>query len=248
MSDSLKGKVIIITGSSRGIGAAAARIASERGAKVVVHGKTDSDALSAIANKLHAYKIVCDVADKEAVENAVNSVVEKFGRVDGVINSAGIAMSKPFLELEDDDWMAEFQVNLLGTVHFCQAAIPYMQQQKSGAIVNVSSLRGLADYSSVRNMPYGISKAGVVSLTHGLANGFGPDVRVNCVAPGGTLTDMAENWPDEVRRKYTEDAALQRAAQPEEVAKLMLFLVSDDASAITGETVSADTGYRTYGK
>lgn len=242
----MNNKVIVITGSSRGIGGATARLAKERGAKVVVHGRTDSEELQRLASELDAFKICCDIADKAAVVREVKRVVEKFDRVDMLVNSAGYVKSKPFLELEDQDFYDDFNVNLLGTVHFCQAVIPHMEAGSS--IVNISSIRGIPNLASARTMPYSVSKVGVLSLTIGLAKEYGPAIRVNCVTPGGTETDMAKTWSDELRRKYNEESLLKRVAQPEDVAKTILFLASDEASVITGKILSTDGGYEIYGK
>ena len=242
----MQDKVVLITGSSRGIGAATARLAVERGAKVVVHGKTDSPTLQSLASEIGAFKIFCDVADKVAVSQEVSRVVDKFGGIDVLINSAGYAKSKPFLELTDQDFYDHFNVNLLGTVHFCQAVIPYMN--KASSIVNISSLRGLTNFASARIMPYSVSKAAILSLSIGLAKEYGPDIRVNCVAPGGVETDIAKGWSNELRTKYKEESLIKRIAKPEDVAKVILFLASDESSLLTGKVFSADGGYEIYGK
>lgn len=243
---SFKGKTVVVTGSSRGIGAATARLAKKRGAHVVVHGKTDSDELGKIAKELDALKIFCDVADRKAVIDAVEKVVGKYGTIDVLVNSAGMVKSKPFLELDDQDFYDDFNVNLLGTVHFCQAVIPHMSD--GSAVVNVSSIRGIHNLSSARAMPYCISKSGVISLSIGLAKQFGPKIRVNCVAPGGTETDIAKHFTPELRKKYTDESMIKRIASPEEVARTILFLASDEASLITGKVISTDGGYEVYGK
>ncbi len=243
----MKDKVILITGSSRGIGAAAARLAHDRGAKVVVHGRSNSAELKKIAEELDAFKIYCDVSNKSAVVEAVEKVVKKFGRIDGLVNSAGIARFKPFLEMENEDWQEEFETNVLGTVNFCQAVIPHMQNIDDGSIANVSSIRGINQLVSNRGMSYSVSKVSVTGLTSALAKEFAPTIRVNAVAPGFTDTNMAETWNDNVW-KQANSALLERVAEPKEIAAAVLFLISDDSSFVTGQTLIVDGGYGLAGK
>jgi len=244
----LKDKIIIITGSSRGgMGAAAARIASKRGAKVVLHGRVETDELKALASELQSDYILCDVTDKSAVEAAVAGTLEKTGKIDALINCAGMAASAPFLESDDEHWIDVFRVNVLGTVHFIQAVAPHMLKAKSGRIVNVSSIRGIENMASSRITAYSASKAAVNNLTSALAKEFAPYIAVNAVAPGFTETHMSKGWTEAVH-KQVETALLQRAAQPEELAEAMLFLASDEASFITGQVLVVDGGYGIAGK
>ena len=243
----MKNKIILITGSSRGIGAATARLAYSRGAKVIVHGRSDSEELRRIADELNAFKIFCDVSDKSSVFDAIKTVLDEFGQIDGLVNSAGIARFKPFLEMENEDWKEEFETNVLGTVNFCQAVIPIMQRQGNGSIANVSSIRGINQLVSNRGMSYSISKVSITGLTSALAKEFAPVIRVNAVAPGFTNTDMAKTWNDSVR-KQANSALLGRVAEPKEIAAALLFLISDDSSFVTGQTLIVDGGYGLAGK
>lgn len=242
----MKDKVILITGSSRGMGAATARIAAERGAKVVLHGRTESPELLSLAKELGAMYVVCDVADKEAIKEAVATVVNEMGKIDSLVTSAGWMTSIPFLELEDEDWLKDFSINMLGTANFCQAVIPHMSD--GGSIVTVSSIRGHTNYARPGAMQYCASKAAVMSLTIGLAKEYGPKIRVNCVAPGPTDTEMAKSWSPEMRKKYDVESLLGRIAQPEDIAKVIMFLASDESGIMTGQILAADAGYELYGK
>ena len=142
MNKDFEGKVVLITGSARGIGAATARLAHSRGAKVILHGRSDSEQLRDLSKELdNAPTLACDVSDKRAVDESLNPVVEKVGRIDVLVNAAGIAPPQPFLESSDEHWLEVFKVNVLGTVHFCQAVIPHMQSHKYGRIVNIASIR-----------------------------------------------------------------------------------------------------------
>jgi 3-oxoacyl-[acyl-carrier protein] reductase len=248
MSVTLKDKVILITGSSRdGMGAAAARIASKQGAKVILHGRIETNELKSLAKELGSDYVLCDVTDKAAVEAAVTEVISKTGKIDALINCAGMAAAAPFLESDDEHWMDVFKVNVLGTVHFIQAVAPHMLKAKSGRIVNVSSIRGIENMASSRITAYSVSKAAVNNLTAALAKEFAPHITVNAVAPGFTMTHMSKGWTEAVRAQV-ETALLQRAAQPEELAETMIFLVSDKASFITGQVLVVDGGYGIAGK
>lgn len=243
----MEGKTILITGSSRGIGAAVARLAHERGAKVVLNGKSKSPELSKFASELNAEVLICDVSDKQAVDSAVAELFVKIKNIDILVNCAGIAKSKPFLEADDELWLEMYNVNTLGTIHVIQAVLPNMQKNKYGRIVNISSIRGISSMSSARAMAYSLSKAAIVNLTSALAKEVAPNITVNSVAPGFTLTDMSKTWNDAVHEQV-RTSLLGRAAQPEEIAEAVLFLASDKASFITGQTLAVDGGYEISGK
>lgn len=243
----MDGKTILITGSSRGIGAAVAKLASARGAKVVLHGKSESEGLLSLAKELSAEHIVCDVADKQAVETSVNNLLERVGKIDVLVNCAGIVLPVPFLDADDDNWLDQYKTNTLGTVHMVQAVVPSMQNNKYGRIVNTSSIRGINSMATARVMGYSLSKAAIGNLTSALAKELAPDITVNSVAPGFTLTDMSKTWNDTVRNQV-KTALLGRGAEPSEIAEAILFLASDKASFITGQTLIVDGGYEISGK
>lgn len=243
----MKNEVILITGSSRGMGAATARIATKRGATVILHGKTDSKELRDLADKLNTEYIVCDITDKKAVTNSVNEVLKKIKKIDALINCAGVVVPRAFLEADDDNWIDQYKINVLGTVHFIQSVIPYMQKAKKGRIVNVASIRGHSTMTSNRGMAYSASKAAIANLTAALAKEYAPDITVNAVSPGFTMTDMSKTWNETVWNQVNT-SLLQRAAKVEELAEAFLFLASDKASFITGQTLLVDGGYEISGK
>jgi len=241
----LKNKTIFITGSSRGIGAATARLAKEYGATVILHGQTNSDHLEALAKELGSKFYVCDAGNKTEVEEAVQHAIADHGKIDAIINCAGMTNRVRFMDSTDEQWLEIFKVNVLGTVHFCQAVIPHMQKNKYGHIVNVASIRA---YGVTSGRPaYSAAKAAIMNLTATLAKEFAPDIFVNAVSPGFTQTDMSKTW-DEAVWKQVNSALLGRVAQPKEIAEMLLFLASDRASFITGQTFLVDGGYSISGK
>lgn len=241
----LKDKVILITGSSSGIGAATARLAKEYGATIILHGRIESEELKKIAQELNCDYIFCDVADKTAVDAEVQRILKKVERIDALVNCAGIAPRPSFMESTDEVWLDVFKVNVLGTVHFCQSVIPVMQKVKSGRIVNIASIR--ANIGTSGKPVYSATKAAIVNLTSVLAKDFAPDIYVNAVSPGYTDTPISKNWDEKVW-KQVNTALVGRIAQPKEIAEVILFLASDRASFITGQTIIVDGGYSISGK
>jgi len=238
-------EVILITGSARGIGAATAKLAKERGAKVILHGKSESDQLKQLAKELSVDYIICDVVDEKRTKKAVDEVLKKVGKIDVLINCAGMTNSKPFLELTDEDWLDAYKVNVLGTVHACKAVLPHMQAAKSGRIVNISSIRGYGITSG--RAAYSAAKASIINLTCTLAKEYAPVILVNAVAPGFTETDMSKTWSERVWNQVKQ-SLLGRIAQPEEIAEVILFLASPKNTFMTGQTLLVDGGYSIAGK
>lgn len=235
----------MITGSSSGIGMATARLAKKYGAKVILHGRTESEKLKKLAKELKSDYIFCDVSEKEAVDRAIAEILKKVKKIDALVNCAGTASRERLLESTDESWLNLFKINVLGTVHFCQAVIPKMQKKKYGRIVNVASIRA---YENTSGRPaYSASKAAIVNLTSTLAKDFAPTIAVKAVAPGFTETPMSKIWDEQVW-KQVKSALLGRVGQPKEIAEAILFLASDRASFITGQTILVDGGYSISGK
>lgn len=233
----LKHKTILITGSSRGIGAAVARLARKYGAEVILHGKEDSKELIRFSKELKTKHVVFDVAD----ESEVRREIARFENIDILINNAGISISKPFLELTTEDWLETFSTNVMGTVNVSKAVIPGMLKRKRGAIVNISSIKGYPH--TVGRAAFAASKAALITMTASMAKEFAPHIRVNAVAPGFTETETTkEAWTERIYKQISS-TPIGRAAKPEEIAEVILFLASDKTSYITGQTVIADGGY-----
>jgi NAD(P)-dependent dehydrogenase (short-subunit alcohol dehydrogenase family) len=239
----LKDKTILITGSSSGIGAATARLAKEYGANVIVHGKTDSPELEAIAKELNAEKIVCDISDKGAVLLEISKLLEKKIQIHCLANVAGIATPEPFMETTDEGWLSTYKTNVLGIVHMCQTVIPGMQAQKYGRIVNIGSIRAYPQGTFASRLAYSCSKAAVLNLTAALAKEYAKDgISINSISPGGVNTEIAKTWDAEILKKNS-DVLLGRIAEPKEIAEAICFFLSDRASYATGQDYVFDGGF-----
>jgi len=235
-------KTILITGSSRGIGKAIAQLAAKQGYKIIVHGQTDSTELEATHKEIAgSVKTFFDVSDQQAVKSAI----EKLGPINMLVNDAGMGKTgiKDVTDVKDEDALEEYQVNVLGTLHCIQAVVPGMLKQGSGSIVNISSLKGHYNLTTLSSLTYGISKAGVIALTQALAKAY-PQIRFNSVSPGYVATDMTKQWPPETFDRIKQGTLAGRISQPEEIAKAVMFLASDDASYITGTDMLVDGGYQ----
>ncbi|MFA4960737.1 MAG: SDR family NAD(P)-dependent oxidoreductase [Candidatus Pacearchaeota archaeon] len=234
---SFEGKTMLVTGSSRGIGAATARLAKQYGAKVILHGKTDSQPLKDLAKELDSGYIFCDAADEWAIIREVG----KLGGIDILVNNAGINPSKKFMDLTNDDWSRIYSVNLMGPVNFSRAVIPGMQDRGHGRIINISSAKG---YNHVTGKPaYAASKAALMRLTTSMAQEFAPHILVNSVAPGFTKTEMTAGTMSPQIQGQIDKIPLRRMANAREIAEVVLFLASDNASYITGQTIAVDGGF-----
>ena len=244
----LKDKVALITGASRGIGRATALLFAKEGAKVAVnYNRSEKEAVEVVesvkAGGSEAITVKCDVSDESQIKKMVDEVLEKFGRIDILVNNAGIVFDVPFFEKTNEQWQKTLQTNLIGTFMCMKYVGPHMVKQKYGKIVNVASTNGIDAYDST-SADYDASKAGVIVLTKASAEIFAPFVSVNCVAPGWVDTDINKDLPKNYVKEETEKIYLKRFAKPEEIAKAILFLASDDASFITGSVLVADGGYR----
>jgi 3-oxoacyl-[acyl-carrier protein] reductase len=243
----LRDRTVLITGSSRGIGAATARLATARGAHVILHGRTHSESLRRLGQELHAPTVHCDVTDEEAVLGAVNQAIAAAGRIDALVNNAGIVIRSSWQDLDSAAWHLAFDTNVLGSVYFAKAVVPHMLDHDGGRIVNVASVAGHPTTAEPRHIAYGIAKAGVINLTATMAKDLAPRIAVNGISPGFTRTEMSDGWTDRAWES-ARSCLLGRIAEPKEIAEVILFLSSDAASYITGQTIVVDGGLTLSGK
>lgn len=229
---------ILITGSSRGIGAAIARLAKEKGYEVLLHGRTHSSCLVELAKELDSKYLIFDISKEDEVRQALSKITQ----INVLVNSAGVNISKTFDNLTDTDWKTVYDINLFGLVNVTRHVVPIMKRSKTtGKIINIASIKGL--YASVGRVAYASSKAAVINLTTGLAKELAPGILVNAVAPGFTNTEMTDNtWSDRIK-KQVSNILLKRMADPKEIAEVVLFLSSSANEYITGQTINIDGGF-----
>ena len=249
MNDSIQ-KVALITGAARGIGLATAKRFLTDGWRVAlldIDGDNLNKTMAAIGKPDTTMAIVCDVADADGVAAAVADVAKRFGRLDALVNNAGIAIFKPILDVTYEDWQRVLAVNLTGPFLCTQAAAPVMRDSGGGSIVNITSISGLR--ASTLRAAYGTSKAGLAHLTKQQAAELAAlGIRVNAVAPGPVDTAMAKAvHTPEIRKDYHDHMPLNRYGLEAELAEAIYFLCSDRASYITGQVLCVDGGFDSTG-
>ena len=237
----LRGNIAVITGAGSGIGAACASLFSEEGAKLVLVDKKFED--NQIKLKQHVDEsFTLDITSEDDVKNLLNRVTEKYGRIDYLINSAGIYREIPLVDLELSDWNEMLNVNLIGTFLFCKYSIPSLNKSSNGSIVNIASVAGQIG-GIVAGADYSASKAGVLCMTKSLTNQVKDyKIRVNTISPGPIESPMTENWPSQRKIEFPKNIPLGRLGKPKEVANVALFLCSNMASYINGATINVNGG------
>lgn len=243
--DKLKNKIALITGATSGIGAASAELFAAEGASVIIVGRSEENG-KVIAEKIckrygkdRAFFVKCDVANKEDIRALQSYVVDKYQRLDILFNNAGVLLTGGLEDISDEDWDASYEVNVRAVMHICKAFMG-MLKEAHGVVLNNASNVGMQEYITGRkSYMYASSKAACIQFTKHLARNYAPEVRVNAICPGVTQTNIFTNKDFS---RFKDCNLLGRIAQPEEIAKVALFLVSDDSSYITGATIVADGG------
>ncbi|HEY9054465.1 MAG TPA: 3-oxoacyl-ACP reductase FabG [Rectinemataceae bacterium] len=242
--DRMKDKVCIVTGGARGIGRAIVDRFAEEGAKMVFALDVNDSAFAELEQGRSNVKgAVVNVTDTAGIQAFVDRVAAEFGRVDALVNNAGITKDALIQKMTDEDWAAVIQVNLTGVFKMTRAVAPLMMASGSGAIVSISSVVGLD--GNIGQSNYAATKGGVVAMTKGWAKEFarkGAKVRANSVSPGYCRTPMIETVPEKVLEPIIAKTPLQRLAMPIDIANAVLFLCSDEAAFITGQVLRVDGG------
>ncbi len=235
-------KTVLITGGSRGIGRAMVELFSSNGYNVVFTYKNSEAQAKSLAESAGALAIAADSASEADVLDAVKAAITRFGGIDCLINNAGVSSFSLFTDLSLGEWNDHLAVNLTGAFLYSKAVIPGMVARKSGRIINITSMWGITGSSC--EVHYSTAKAGLIGMTKALAKELGPSgITVNAIAPGLIETDMNACLSDEDIQAIENDTPLMRIGSPSEVAKVALFLASEDASFITGEVMNVSGGY-----
>lgn len=236
----LENKVAIVTGGARGLGQAMAELFAKEGAKVIA---ADMGELAYSNPNVEGYKL--NVANGEDCKKFFDYVMEKYGKIDVLVNNAGITRDSLTRKMTDEQWDMVINVNLKGVFNLTRYVGPQMQSQGGGSIINISSVVG--EYGNIGQANYAATKAGLIGLTKTWAKEFAMksgNVRVNAIAPGYTMTDILKTVPQELLDGFAKQTMLGRLGQPIEIANAALFLASEEASYITGHTLSVNGGMR----
>ncbi len=240
-------KTVLVTGASRGMGKATALEFAKKGYNVVINYVSDDEAAQKLKSfivenyDVDAITIKADVSNEEQVKKMVDEVINHFGKIDVLVNNAGIAIDTTFEDKTVENFRRTMDVNLIGPFLVSREVGKHMIEQKKGSIVNITSTNGLETYYEY-SLDYDASKAALINLTHNLSEHFAPDVRVNGIAPGWVNTEMNKELDKDYVEEECKKIYLRRFAEPEEIAKAIYFLASDDASYINNEVIRVDGG------
>jgi 3-oxoacyl-[acyl-carrier protein] reductase len=239
-------KIVLVTGAGRGIGASIAKRFASEGAEVIVNYSGNDEAAQKTVDEItatggQAQKYKCSVNDSESVKVMIDEIIKEFGRIDILVNNAGITKDGLMLRMTDEDFDRVIDVNLKGTFNCTKYVSKYMLKQKSGKIINISSVVGLSGNAGQVN--YSASKAGIIGITKSAAKELSSrGITVNAVAPGYVDTDMTKVLSDNIRNEIFKNIPLQRMGNVEDISNCVAFLASEDASYITGQVISVDGG------
>ena len=237
----LEGKVALVTGAGRGIGKAIALRFAQEGANVAFTDLALNEAVEETVKEIEAMGVkakayASNAANFEETHEVVKQVVEDFGRIDVLVNNAGITKDGLMMRMSEAQWDAVINVNLKSAFNFIHAVTPVMAKQRSGSIINMSSVVGVSGNAGQCN--YSASKAGMIGLAKSIAKEMGPrGIRANCIAPGFIITDMTNQLSQEVKDQWAQQIPMRRGGTPEDVANVALFLASDLSSYVSGQTI-----------
>ena len=240
-------KTVVITGSSRGIGRACAILFAKNNYNVVINYNKSKELAEELFNDLKeaGYSVdifKADISNRIEANSLINHCIGKFGKIDVLINNAGISQNKLFTDITDDDWNEMMGTNLNGIFYTTQKALQYMLPECSGKIINISSIWGMVGGSY--EVHYSTSKAAIIGMTKALAKELGPsNIQVNCIAPGVIQTDMLNDIDEEIIEGLREETPLMRIGTVDDIANCALFLASDKSDFITGQVISPNGGF-----
>ena len=242
---SLTDKVAIVTGASRGIGKVIAQVFANAGAHVVCVARSE-DAIKSLADEINtnggsASHVACDISDGDAFSSMISGTAKEKRKLDILVNNAGITQDNLLMRMKEEQWDIVLNINLKGAFHGMKAAVRPMMKNRSGRIINITSIVGLTGNPGQAN--YAASKAGLIGLSQSVAKEVATrGITVNCIAPGWIGTDMTDELSEEVKEEFLSRIPANRIGSPEDIAHAALFLASDEASYITGQTITVDGG------
>jgi 3-oxoacyl-[acyl-carrier protein] reductase len=243
MSGNLSGEIVLVTGASRGIGAAIADLLASRGAKVIgtATSQAGADAITERMQPMAGVGMVLDVTDSAAVDSVIDEITKTYGAVSILVNNAGITRDQILMRMKDDDWDAIINTNLSSVFRTSKAVMRGMMKARKGRIISIASVVGITGNPGQSN--YAAAKAGIIAFSKSLAKEIGSrGITVNVVAPGFIQTDMTDNLPEEAKNTLMQQIALGRLGSPSDIAEAVAFLASPAAAYITGETMNVNGG------
>lgn len=241
-------KSVLITGGTRGIGEAISREFAKKGYDIIINYVNSSEKAQNLKQELEkeynikVLPIQADISNEKEIKNMVDTAIKEFGKIDVLVNNAGIVIDREFEDRTVEDWKKTLDINLIAPFVLIKLVGKEMMKQKSGSIINISSTNGLNTYYPP-SVDYDASKSGLINLTYDSAVQFAPYVRVNCVAPGWVNTEMNKELPEDFVKEETERILVKRFAEPEEIAKVVVFLASEDASFVNSTVIKVDGGW-----
>lgn len=241
-------KNVLVTGGTRGIGEAISREFAKKGYDIIINYIKSNEKAEILKEELErtynikVLLIQADISNETEIKSMVDVAINKFGKIDVLVNNAGIVIDKEFEDRTVEDWKQTLNINLIAPFVLTKLVGKQMMKQKSGAIINISSTNGLNTYYPP-SVDYDASKAGLISLTYDSAVQFAPYVRVNCIAPGWVNTEMNKELPQDFVKNETERILVKRFGEPEEIAKVATFLASEDASFVNSSVIKVDGGW-----
>jgi 3-oxoacyl-[acyl-carrier protein] reductase len=239
-------KTVLITGASRGLGASIAREFAKNNYNIILNYNNSEQQAQTLTQELKQHNIEvlpikADITKEEEIKNMVSTSINKFKKIDVLVNNAGIAIDTTFEDKTKENFIKTIDTNLIGPFLVSKYIGNEMLKEKQGCIINISSTNGIDSYYEY-SLDYDASKAGLISLTHNLALHYAPYIRVNCIAPGWINTEMNKNLDEEYIKEEESKILLKRFAEPEEIAKVVYFLSTEDAKYINNETIRVDGG------